>query len=433
MRGRVIILVVLVIIIAIVVVGALLLATGGGDDETAEAPAATVDTSDPVAVAGATATAVAQAAAQADIGEDGNNNNNNNEEDADITGGIDVVPVVIAQQDLPRGFEITEEFISGASPAVGIAFWPVGSAPQNGFESVEELEGTIVRSDIPRESPVLSTQLVGSVTDLADVGSDAALLLDPGLVAVSIPLDPSGIGQVAYALQHGDFVDVILSFLFIEVDETFQSRQPNTISVISRGENGDLQFGGQLEGRPEPSTLSSLGVLVSPSEQQRPRLVTQRTIQRAFVVHVGYFPEDGQIVGVMTPTPFNTATPDPNNQQAAASDQQAQTQAQSATAFAQLVATQYQPVIVTLGVEPQDALVLTWALDANIPITLALRSATDAGTTPTTAVTLQYLIENYNIPQPPILPFALEPAIRRLRDSQSFLLNEFRLIDVSTE
>ncbi len=423
MRGRVIILVVLVIVIAIAVVGALLLATGGGDEEEAAAPTATLDIADPVAIATATAAA---ALPPPPVDDDGGNDDNEG-------GGqpaVDVVPVVIAQQDLPRGFEITEDFVSGPSPAVGIAFWPVGSAPQNGFESVEDIVGAIVRSDIPRESPVLATQLVGDVIDLAEVGSDAALLLEPGLVAVSIPVDPSGVGQVAYALQHGDSVDVILSFLFIEVDETFQSRQPNRISVISRGESGELIFGGQLQGRPEPSTLSSLGVLVSPSEQQRPRLVTQRTVDNAFVLHVGYFPEDGEIVGGMTPTPFDTATPNPANEEAAANDQQARTRAEQATEFAQFFATEFRPVIVTLGVEPQDALVLTWALDANIPITLALRSANDTGTPPTTAVTLQYLIENYSIPQPPILPFALEPAIRRLRDSQSFILEQFRFIEV---
>src|SRR5690606_9595379 len=122
--------------------------------------------------------------------------------------------------------------------------------------------------------------------------------------------------------------------------------------------------------------------------------VTQRTIERAYVLKVGYFPPDGQIVGIMSPTPFMTSTPDLEN-----APPEGEAGAQS-TAVVLPTATSFLPVIVTLGLEPQDALVLVWAIDAQIPITLALRSATDAGSTPTTAVTLQYLIETYSIPQP---------------------------------
>ncbi|NJL92826.1 MAG: hypothetical protein HC915_03430 [Anaerolineae bacterium] len=242
---------------------------------------------------------------------------------------------------------------------------------------------------------------------IADTGSDAALLLQPGQVGISVPLDLFGLNSVARALQPGDSVDLVLSFLFIEVDETFQTRQPNRISVITRSPQGELVFGAGLEGRPEPSPLSALGVLVSPTERQRPRLVTQRTVENAQVIHVGYFPPDGRLLGgrTATPTPFDTPTPNPD-----AAEQQPPTATPLPTE------TPYQPVVVTIGVDPQDALVIVWAIDAQIPMTFLLRSAVDQGTgAATTAVTLQYLIETYAIPQPPILPFALEPAITSLR------------------
>lgn len=407
MRGRIIILVVLIIIVAIVAVAALVLAGGGDSGEEAATLEATVDLNLSQADRDATA-----AAATAQAGDTGG------PAPAETPLPVDLAPVVIAQQDLPRGFRLTPEFLSGPSPAVAVVFWPVGSVPQNSYSAVEDLENLLVRSDIPRESPVLSTQLVADMTALAKVGSDASLLLPPGLVAISMPLDPSGVGSVAYGLQPGDYVDVLLSFLFIEVDETFQSRQPNKISVITRTEEGQLSFGVPLEGRPEPSTLSSLGVLVSPSEQQRPRLVTQRTVERAYVLYVGYFPPDGKIVGVMTPTPFDTPTPAPVVEEEGAPQQPTPTSALPTP-------TEFLPVIITLGVEPQDALVLTWAIDAQIPVTFALRSATDTGSVPTTAVTLQYLIENYAIPQPPILPFALEPPIRSLRSVQLEVFRTF--------
>lgn len=402
MRGRVIILLVLIAVVVVVAVGALLfLGEDSGTDD-----------------------GDAQATTEADAGQTdgGNGEQVDTGPTATPQPPIEVAEVVVALQDLPRGFRLTEEFISGGSPAVAVRRWPVESIPQNGFDNVEAVKDLLVRSDIPRESPILSTQLVADMTALGDVGSDAALLLPPGMVAISLPLDPSGVGSVAYGLQHGDFVDVILSFLFIEVDETFQSRQPNFLSVITRDEDWQLSFGTALQGRPEPSQLSSLGVLVIPSEIQRPRLVTQRTVERAFVLHIGYFPADGRIVGVPSPTPFDTPTPDP-----AAAD--AEGGAATPTPPPIPTATEFLPVIVTLGVEPQDALVLTWALDAQIPITFALRSATDTGSTPTTAVTLQYLIENYSIPQPPILPFALEPPIRSLRTVQLEVFRTFQVDD----
>lgn len=402
MRGRVILLVVLVLVVVGVVAALLLL--GGGDDSTTDATA----TLEGGAVVDPNATPITS------------ENTNQTDQTTPIPSAAFTAfaPVVIAVQDLPRGFRLTEQFLTGSSPAVTVVNWPVESIPETGFQSVEQLRNTLVRSDIPRESPIVAAQVVQDPAQLAQVGSDAALLLEEGQVAIAMPLDVSGVSSIAYGLQPGDYVDVIFSFLFVEVDETFQSRQPNGISVITRNELGELVFGTPLEGRPEPSPLSALGVLVSPSERQRPRLVTQRTVTGAQVIYVGYFPPDGKILGLMTatPTPFETPTPAPEGQQQQAS---APTPAPTATPFL--------PVIVTLGVDPQDALVLTWALDAQIPVTYILRAADDPrdAVTPTTAVTLQYLIENYSISQPPILPFALEPAIDSLRSNQLDIFSVF--------
>lgn len=340
-----------------------------------------------------------------------------------------VVNIVIALQDLPRGFELDRRQIERAieegdnSAPINLAPWPVNrvATPQNSFESLDELFGDfdvlIVRSDIPRESALLSTQVVPDRRQLSRVGSDAALLLEPGTVAVSMPLDLVGLGQVAFALQPGDYVDVIFSFLFIEVDEQFQSIQPNRISIITRDpETEQLSFGEPLQGRTEASALSQIGVLVVPQESQRPRLVTQRTVSRAQVIHVGYFPADGRIVGVMSPTPFVQPTADPNAQAAGEG---------GATPITPPTATPYTPTIVTLGVPPQDALVLVWAIDARIPITFVLRAAQDDVILATTAVTLEYIITNYSIPNPPILPFSIQPAITSIRQ---FDLNTFETL-----
>jgi hypothetical protein len=73
------------------------------------------------------------------------------------------------------------------------------------------------------------------------------------------------------------------------------------------------------------------------------------------------------------------------------------------------------PDIVTLGVTPQDAVVLAWAVETRLPLTLALRSAGDASRSTTSGVDMDYMVNTFNINPPVKRQFALEPAIRSIR------------------
>lgn len=382
MRSRLLILIGLVLILAVVAVYVLTMSGDNGDDEEGE----TSDTTAVIADGGGTGPVVA-------------------------IPQIDTVEIVIAIQDLSRGMVIPENGVS-------IQQWPREALPEsdNYFlaEDIDLVVGKIARTDIFRGSPILSRYVVDNLFDVARAGSDAAAVLnglpqDQTWVAVSIPLDPSGIGQVAYGIQDGDFVDVILSFLFVDVDPTFQTRLPNNVSLITRLETGELSIGAPRQGRTEASALTPEGVLLGPSEpSQRPRLVTQYTVQNAFVVHVGYFDESGSLFG-QTPTPTQIPTQGPPGEQT----QQQQQQQQAATPLP--TATLFTPLIISLGVSPQDALVLTWAVDSQIPITLVLRAAGDDRIVTTEQVTLDYMIRNFNAAPPNALEFALEPPITSVR------------------
>lgn len=318
---------------------------------------------------------------------------------------LNMVEIVVAVQDLPRGIVIPPD-------GVGVVPWPQEALPEAGnYFTANELQdviGQVARTDIFRGSPILARQVVPNLFEIARTGSDAAALMrafegDEPRVAISIPLDPTGVGQVAYGIQAGDFVDVILSFLYIDVDPTFQTRMPNNVSLITRLETGELSIGSPRQGRPEASTLSPEGVLLSPGESsQRPRLVTQRTVTSAWVLRVGYFPPGGDIIGA-TPTPqqLETLPPPPGEGGQAATPQPTETP--------------FAPLIITLAVTPQEALVLTWAVDAQIPITLALRAAGDTTEVATDPVTLDYMIRTYNAQPPVALEFALEPPITSVR------------------
>jgi len=301
------------------------------------------------------------------------------------------VDLVIAVQELPRGIIIPPN-------AVAIRPWPQDAAPFNGVSSLEDVVGKRARTDIFREQPILSNMVVDDLTGAAHVGSDAAAVLPDGLRAVSVPVDR--ITSIAYAPQDGDRVDLIISVLFVDVDEAFQSIVPNELTLFKITDEGiTLQSG--IAGRVDSTSLGP--VIVGPSERQRPRLVSQMTIQDALVVHMGNFPNDGRFIGVPpTPTPVpvegqqdQNGTPPPPTP------------------------TPPRPDIVTLGVTPQEAVVLTWLIEAKVPVTLALRSASDTARASTSEVTLDYMMGQYGISLPGKRPFSIEPAIRSIRQLEA--------------
>jgi hypothetical protein len=172
------------------------------------------------------------------------------------------------------------------------------------------------------------------------------------------------------------------------------------------GTDPNAEIGACALGRIETIPPGELANVV-PAEPQRPRLVSQRSIESALVLHVGEFPLDGRFIALTdTPTPAPTPTPVPaeEGEEAPAEAEAEQPPPPTPTPTV--------PNIITLGITPQDAVVLTWALNSGVNINMALRSARDVPQVPTTSVTLQYMIETYNITVPPKLPYSLEPSIR---------------------
>jgi pilus assembly protein CpaB len=301
---------------------------------------------------------------------------------------LSFVEVVIAVQELPRGFRIPPN-------AVELRAWPEEAAPFNGITDVEDVIGKIARTRIFREEPILTSMITDDFTSLAEVGSDAAAVLPSGLIGVSVPINR--LTSVSYALQDGDRVDVILSMLFVDVDDIFQTIAPNFITLFQLSDEG-ITVSETLQGRPDSTSLGP--AIIGPSERQRPRLVTQRTVQNALVLHVGEFPLNGRYIGVPpTPTPVPADGEESSGQEG--------TPLPSPTPAL--------PTVVTLGVTPQDAVVLVWAIEARLPITLALRSASDTSRETTQAVTLDFIMANFNINPPGKRQFTIEPALRSIR------------------
>jgi Flp pilus assembly protein CpaB len=314
---------------------------------------------------------------------------------------IPFVNIAIVLQNLPRGYRFPNK-IDDLKNVVNYAPWPESAVPFNALKEseggLETLLGKVARTDLFREQPMLTTLVVDDLTQIANVGSDVAAVLPPDRVAVALPIDR--VTSVAYGIADGDRVDILVSMLFVDVDPAFQSISPNSITLVNISPtDGSIQFIQPITGRPDVISLGS--AIIGPSERQRPRLVSQRTIQDALVVHVGDVPVDGKFIG-KPPTP--TPVPQEETDQGGGGG----TPPPPPTPIPR-------PDIVVLGVSPQEAAVITWAIEARLPLTLAIRSAQDTSRGTTTPVTLDYLLSTYNITVPAKKDYTIEPAIRSIR------------------
>jgi Flp pilus assembly protein CpaB len=320
---------------------------------------------------------------------------------------VRVLEIVAAIQDIPRGFTIPPN-------AVALRRWPEDVAPIQAITNLDEVIGKVARVDIFREQPILSNMVVTDLSDIGATGSDLAATLPEGRVAISVPVDR--ITSVAYGIQPGDRVDVIVSLLFVNVDVAFQSLEPNLYAIITVNEEGRPIIGEQVPGRIDTIPAGIFGtfdVMVSPSESPRPQLVTQRTIQDAIVMWNGNFPESGRMFEIPpTPTPALEVTgPTP--------------QATVLNGTIEPTIDSTRPDIVTLAVSPQDAVVLTWFVEARLPLTFAVRSASSIAPVNTEPASLDYILENYNIRIPERTAYSIEPAVRSIR--RLFVGNQIEL------
>jgi len=286
---------------------------------------------------------------------------------------IETVPVIVARQPVPRG----AEFPAGS---LGRQEFPVDNIPPNAIANEAETIGKIARIEIAQGQIILRDYLQDRA--LGSTG-EAAFEIPNGRVMVAFPIDRQS--SVAYALQDGDFVDVLITASFVDLDPEFQTILPNKFSFIQTNvipvEDGDdlvsVSIGPASDkGRLAIENEQFPGFEFS-SEQQRPRRVAQLTVQAAKVIRIGPWIEEP----TTQPVQEEGAPPPPPPL----------------------------PNIISLAVTPQDALVLFWARQTQARMELALRAAGDEQANHSTeAVTLQYMLTRFNIAVPPKLEFGID-------------------------
>jgi pilus assembly protein CpaB len=312
------------------------------------------------------------------------------------------VNIVTAGQNITPGTAITEAMLSSIQI-------PQTALVQGLFTNKADLVNMYAKYLIAQGVPITDGMVSSTPGNVNLPGSSWAPFIPQGLTAVSIPI--SRLSSVAYGIRDGDYVNIIVTMLLVDVDPTNQSTLPNfTASVMSPGVTGNgvqltavITSGGEGSrvGKAVLDETLNQPVYLVPSEGQRPRLVTQMILQNIQVLHVGTFPLPGETVSdQFSSSPSGTvATPTP------------------AAAGQQPVVVIARPDIVTLMVSPDDANTLVFLIYSGAKITLTLRNPNNTGpAVKTDAAMLEYLLTQYNIPVPAKLPYAVQPRIDTLLD-----------------
>jgi pilus assembly protein CpaB len=298
------------------------------------------------------------------------------------------VDVYVAGQNIPQGGDITESVLT----TISIPQDKVITVMFTRDELAQLTTNKIARFPLDQGVVITESMVVDKSVAVAVEGPQWAALVPPGMSAISIP--STRLTLSGFAVADGAHVNVNGCFLFMDVDPSFQSALPNTVSslsgtgilpdklpVLSLSAAPNPPEGAAVQGRLELDPSLQQPFYLTPSEAPRPRTVCQLLFQDVVVLRVGNFP---------------------------LTENAAQAQPQEGTT------TTLPPDIVTLIVSPQDAITLTYLTYSNAQLQLALRNPSDPSRQATEAATLQFLLSQYNIPVPAKLPYAFQPRIDAL-------------------
>ncbi len=313
---------------------------------------------------------------------------------------IDLVSVVVVTQPIQRGALLDETIL-------GMVDMPRDVVFEGMFTDMALVVGRQAKFDLDSGLPLTASMLVDTADQLSSTGSLAALKIPRGKVAITIRVEFAE-DFISYAPRPGDHVAVIASMRMVDLDSEFQTALPNRVGVVTgpssnpeTGENtitiqveGDVSSG--VLGRTELDPILNELTYIVPSEAQRSRLVSQIILYDVEVLQVGQFQliEEEELAAEQANMPVQDVTPveDPNAPQDVA--------AQSVIS---------PPQVITLIVNPQDAVAINYLRNAGAQLTLVLRSSGDDSAFSTEAATMQFLLDVYNIPAPAKLPYAIEP------------------------
>lgn len=312
------------------------------------------------------------------------------------------VDVYVSLQTVPRGFQYpaTEEELEGL---VIVEQRVAGSVGDNVITSVDDILGLYVRNEVfqgetlTKESVVEDPTLAG----IEDFGPSS--LIPPGSIAAAIPMDR--LNSVAYALDEGDNIDIMITFLFYRIDEEFQTYLQNAgVFFIQESlqaiETGAAEGEGEAVLVPEVFVISPYGRFeelptgdlahISPTEFQRPVPISM-ILQNAKVIQVGEWTPP-ELVQPPTPVP----TPSEAGAEA------------TPTPVAQVTPIPEPPDVLVVALSPQQQLFVKYALESYADIDFALRGTNDNQLYTIENIDLDFILQRFGIVVPENLGFSVD-------------------------
>jgi Flp pilus assembly protein CpaB len=314
----------------------------------------------------------------------------------------DMVGVVVSLQTVPRGHFMTEDILA-------VDMRPRDTVDANVITDTAKVIGQYARTDIYQGQTLTQDKVVNDITLLANEAYGPSSLIPPGFVAQSLPINR--ISSVAYGISEGDYVDIMILFSMYEIDEEFQTFLPNDAAFfleeqIQAVESsiGDEEASPEgLLGEPIIYFITPYGRFeelptgdlahVSPSEFQRPNIIGM-VIQNAKVIQVGPYtlPLSAE-ASLATPTPEPVAEGEPTPTPAA---------------VAAATATPLPPDVVLVALQPQQQLLLRYAMEVGANIDLAMRGINDGQLYSVENLTLEFLLERFSIDVPPNFGYTVD-------------------------
>ena len=352
-----------------------------------------------------------------------------------------LVEVVVARVTIPAGERIRPELVEiELRPGDNIAI-RAGVT----FNSIEQIDGEIARTVIPAGKEILVDMVALSATDLDQIGSDLALHIQDGRVAIAFPINQY-IGA-GYAMRPGDFVDVMMSFNLVEYDIEFQTPLPNITSLVDEAAlllNEEFLLPAITQGRLELVPEIDQVAEITPRDigngagsqalisEQVPRRVTQMAMQQLEVLWVGTW-RSAYVNGWEGPNNPIFEGADPNTELTPSQREFLLTtygiNAPTVGVLESIINNRRElisPDLVILSLPLQDALTLKWAYEEpGIDIDLVLRAQGDNALFTTTSVSLPQLVEQAGLVIPEANQYGLEPylgvsVIPRLDDFNTY-------------
>ena len=296
--------------------------------------------------------------------------------------------IVVIIQPVKRGDALTEAML-------GTVSYPQEDMVEGLFyTNIMDVIGKRAKYDLDPGTP-----LTPGLLSEGQTGSFLSFEIPDGMVAITVPIGSEQRKALSYSLKPGDHVNILAGIKLYDLDQDFQTKLPNEVSTLYKyqifyGENGPVSLpvdltlrldGSSYLGRiyQDPSVPDEF-LYIIPSEDQRPRWVTQTVVQNAYVLLVG----DQSLADETTTT--------------AATDETVEAD--------QAPVDQYipEPRRITVAVSQQDAVSLNYLILTNADLNFVLRSAGDEQLVQTEPVTLQFIMDQYNIPYPSKLPYGID-------------------------